>query len=427
MTFIATCVFVLLYIIRPFEIMSSWQGLPVLFIAGVVAGIFLMIDVFRGNVKLFNNGTDQMMLGFYIAIGLSHFSHLYFGGMVQSMQDFFPVFIGYFLVAHSIDSEKKLKIFFAILIFCAAFLACEGALEAKNGVSYFGVKPLKQELGLNEDGILKYDTRIKWVGPFADPNDLAMVFVVVIPILLDALLRRKILIPFSLLCLITYGLYLTDSRGGILSLLAAVFAYFVLRYRSRRGLLIFLIVAALFLSFGPSRMGDMSASEDSAYGRLEAWYSGYQMFKSAPLMGVGMGMFTELHNLTAHNSFVLVFSELGFLGAFFFVGLFYFPMLNAAQTYFQRNSQQNIQPLLAGSYNAMLSGLVGTMVSMFFLSRSYVLLPYMLVALPMSGFLLTPVAGSSQTYKRNYKNYIKIFLITASGILAVNVVIKVLL
>jgi len=221
-----------------------------------------------------------------------------------------------------------------------------------------------------------------------------------------------------------YGLYLTNSRGGILSLLAAVGAYFILRYRSRRGLVIFCIAAVLLLNFGPSRMGDMSASEASAHDRLEAWYSGYQMFKSAPLMGIGMGFFTDQYELTAHNSFVLILSELGVLGAFFFVGIFYFPIARVVQTHFQTDSQQESPPLLSGSYNAILSGLVGTIVSMFFLSRSYVLLPYILVALPMSIILLTPPV-SSHAFKSTYVDYVKILFITVFGIIAVNVFIKI--
>jgi len=426
MTFFATCILILLYFIRPFEIIHGLQGIPILFIVGVLAGIFLIIDVSKGRAKLFDNGTDKMMLGFYIAIGLSHCSHLYFGGAIQSMRDFFPVFIGYFLIAHSINSEKKLKILLAILILCAAFLACEGALEAKNGASYFGVKPFAQEVGTNEDGSPKLDYRIKWVGPFEDPNDLAMVFVAVIPILLDYLLGRKYILPTILLCLTVYGLYLTDSRGGIVALLAAICAYFIFRYRSRKGLLIFLVLAVLLLQFGPSRMESISASEESAFGRIEAWYYGIQMFMSAPLMGVGMGIFTDNYELTAHNSFVLVFSELGFLGAFFFVGMFYFPLSSVFKTHFQRNAQQEVQVILPASYNAILSGLVGTMVSMFFLSRSYVLMPYLLVALPMSILLFSPALNPNVS-KGGYSDYKKIFIITATSIIAVYLLVKVLL
>jgi len=425
MTFIVTCIFTLLYFIRPFEVIDSLKDIPMLFAVGIVAGILLLIEVASGKVKLFRNGTDQMMLGFYCAIGLSHISHAYFGGAIQSMKDFFPVFIGYFLIAHSIDSDKKMKTFIAVLIICAAFLAGEGILEASNGVSFFGVKPVSQGVETGIDGTYTIVSRIKWVGHFSDPNDLAMVFVVVVPFLMDYLLKRVSILPLCLLSLVIYGLYLTNSRGGIFSLLAAIFSYFILRYKSVKGLLIGLICILLIIGIGPSRMGNISASEESAYGRLESWYSGFQMFKRAPLMGVGKGMYTDYNELTAHNSLVLVFSELGFLGAFFFVGIFYFPIMYTYRAKFGK-VWRDLDLNISESFNAIIGSLSGIMVSMLFLSRSYVLLPYMLVALPMSLLLLNPVV-SSYSQMSNYPHYKKIFMITVAGIILVNIAIKVLL
>jgi O-antigen ligase len=425
MTFIATCIFTLLYFIRPFEIIASLKDIPILFVVGIIASMLLLADVISGKVKFFRNGTDQMMLGFYIAIGLSHISHLYFGGAQQSLKDFFPVIVGYFLIAHSIDSEKKMKMFIAVLIFCAAFLACEGILQARNGVSFFGVKPLEYAVEMSGDGSYTIESRIKWVGPFSDPNDLAMVFVVVVPFLLEYLRKRVIIVPFFLLALIIYGLYLTNSRGGMLALVVAISSYFILRYKTVKGLWIGLFLALLLVALGPSRMGNMSASEESAYGRLESWYSGFQMFKKAPIMGVGQGMYTDYNDLTAHNSLVLVFSELGFLGAFFFVGVFYFPIMYTYKAKFDK-SWQNLDLNIPESYDAIAGGLIGTMASMLFLSRSYVLLPYILVALPMSILSRTSSMGSS-IYMSNYSNYKKIFFITAFEMMTINIVIKVLL
>ena len=428
MTFIITCVFIALYYIRPFEIIESMRGIPILFIVGIVAGLFFINDIVAGRIKLFKNGTDQMMVGFYLAIGLSHVGHMYFGGASKWMQDFFPVFIGYFLVAHSINSLKRLKIFIILLICCTAFLAFEGVMEARNGVSYFGVRPLEQGIGYDDSGQRLTVSRIQWVGAFADPNDLAMAFVVVIPFLLNALFKRKYLIPLSLSALIIYGIFLTNSRGGLVALAAAVFSYFVLRFRSLKGLIFGICLAMPLFNFGPSRMGSMSASEESAYGRLEAWYAGFQMFKSSPIFGVGRGMFTDYHDLTAHNSLVLVFAELGIIGAFFFVGMFYFPLRSGYKTVFGQPGTDIGKDCL-NSYNAIWSALIGIMTSMFFLSRSYVLLPYMLIGLSMSfvgikenktEFAKASEDGMTQSMKH-------IFIITILSIVLINVMIKVLL
>lgn len=431
MSFIVTCIFTVLYFFRPFEVVNSLIGLPILFIVGVIAGVLLGFEILTGKIKLFTNGTDQMMIGLYIAIVLSHLSHSYFGGAIQSINEFFPVFISYFIIAHTINTEQKLKLFLLLLISCAAFLAFEGILEVSNGESYFGVKALEQGVGYNDDGSRIFVQRIKWVGPFADPNDLAMVFVFAVPILLDLLLKRIIFFPLITLGLILYGLYLTNSRGGMLSLLVSLFVFFVLRYKSVKGMTIGLCLGAVLMIFGPSRMGEMSASEDSAHGRLDAWYNGYQMFQSSPLFGVGKGMFTDFYTLTAHNSFVLVISELGLLGAIFFVGCFYYPLVNGYNTIFRSKSSCTDMNLLS-IHNALLSSLMGLIISMFFLSRSYVLLPYMCVALLMFFTRLVDNKVGEASYFNIAEigikhNLIKITKIVIIGIVFVYFMIKVLI
>ena len=47
------------------------------------------------------------------------------------------------------------------------------------------------------------------------------------------------------------------------------------------------------------------------------------MLKSHPLTGVGYDQYTEYHYAVAHNSFVHTFAELGLIGAYIFVGMFY--------------------------------------------------------------------------------------------------------
>jgi O-antigen ligase len=60
--------------------------------------------------------------------------------------------------------------------------------------------------------------------------------------------------------------------------------------------------------------------------RYEAWATGLGMFRHNPLFGVGARQFTEHNFLTAHNTFVLAFSELGFPGMVMFVAIVYLSM-----------------------------------------------------------------------------------------------------
>lgn len=426
MTFIVTCIFTVLYLIRPFEVISSFVHVPILFYVGIISCVLLILDTLSGKIDIFKSNTDKMMLGLYCAIGLSHLSHFYINGAIQSMKDFFPVFVGYFLIVHSINSVNKLKIFLALLVLVISFLACEGIMEARRGYSFFGVEPLYQNGGINSDGSPIILLRTKWVGPFSDPNDFAMLFIVPIPILLNYLSTRFFLIPTCLLALMLRGLYLTGSRGGFLSLVAVVSAYYILRFKSTKGLIIGLCSGFLFLMLGSGRMGNISSSESSAYGRLEAWYSGYQMFKSAPLMGVGKGMFTEYNYLTAHNSFVLIFSELGIFGSIFFFGIFYYSIVAGYQIIFKNNIIKYNDKKLLFIYYAMLSNIVAVLTAMFFLSRAYVLLPYIIVAIS------TSIVGLITDNDKNYFfyksiNYKIIVFLTFITIFIINIVIKVLL
>jgi putative inorganic carbon (HCO3(-)) transporter len=61
--------------------------------------------------------------------------------------------------------------------------------------------------------------------------------------------------------------------------------------------------------------------DESNAGRIDAWSAGLDMFRSQPLLGVGYGQFVEHHDHTAHNSFVLCFSELGLVGYFIWLAL----------------------------------------------------------------------------------------------------------
>jgi O-antigen ligase len=158
----------------------------------------------------------------------------------------------------------------------------------------------------------------------------------------------------------------------------------------------------------PSRMQELDVSEASAAGRVDSWYEGLQMFRQHPLLGVGADMYSELHSLTAHNSFVLVLAETGIVGFVLwlaFVGYCFRMMLVAVR--------QPPQALLAGETEydggdgrdagpdpeavdawfddrdmalTLLLSLCGFFTAAFFLSRSYVIVLYLLAALVVAHY-----------------------------------------
>ena len=419
MRFCIACLFMALYLIRPFEFLPSMYGVPILLVCGVL-GLFFVLFAFLNNQAQWYE-TDTFMVGFFLAILLSNASHLYFGGTLTAFQNFLPVFLGYFLIAHSITTRKNLLVFWDILTFCVCLIAIEGCFEYYKGVSYFGVEPLLQRDYV--DGVELSLVRIKWLGPFADPNDLALLLVMPIPFLF-ARFRRKKLVSLSTIALIILGIYCTNSRGGMLSLVVAVSVYFVLRYRNTKGMMLGVILGVCLIILGPSRVGEMSAGESSARGRLDAWYEGFQMFKASPFFGIGMGMFAEKYTLTAHNSFVLVMAELGLTGLYFFTGLFWIP-IKKIKFYIWDEGRGAMATDDLALLSAMAGSLAATMTAMFFLSRSYVLAPYMLIA------LITRLLSFYDAELVNLDlsgNILKeALLFTVMGILFIDIFVKILL
>jgi putative inorganic carbon (HCO3(-)) transporter len=255
-------------------------------------------------------------------------------------------------------------------------LALHGVQQSRTGIGWTGVLA-------GEDG------RIQYTGIFNDPNDLGLLFVAVLPMAVflsryGGFLGRLFWLGCALLLM--YGTYLTNSRGALLAVLI-VAGFYVWH---RRGLLTAGVLGAVGLTcmkMLSSRMQELDAGEESANGRVDAWYTGLDLFKSHPVFGVGAGNFTDYNDLTAHNSLVLVLAETGFVGYVLwlaFVGYSLWMMLvvlrskpDAASEPEQFAQWQAERPLTL----TLLLSMCGMFACAFFLSRSYMVVLYLILAL----------------------------------------------
>ena len=264
-----------------------------------------------------------------------------------------------------------------MLSVCITVIAWHGIDQSIKGIGWTGAE-------------LSQETRITYLGFLNDPNDLAMALVMVLPMILHLardlgfLLRMA---SYAAAGAVAYAVYLTNSRGSVLALGAMLFMYGILRYGVMKSVIVLPMLFAPLIALGPSRMADMSADEDSAEGRIEAWYEGVQLLIWRPLFGVGKGLFADHHGLTAHNSFVLAFAELGMIGYFFWLSnivISWIMLQRLVQTAAAADAApQDVQKWeeLRGAARTLLYGYVGGLVSAFFLSRSYVVILYLHIAL----------------------------------------------
>jgi O-Antigen ligase len=173
-------------------------------------------------------------------------------------------------------------------------------------------------------GTYSVQERVRYRGELQDPNEVSLVIIAGALSLLIGFVRRKrtplaITACLAGIALVVVTVVFSQSRGGLLSAMLVFGVYIVRRYG------LWTVIPAAALALPVLLLGGRSgeSADISTQMRYEAWATGLGIFKQHPIFGVGPGQFGEYHYLTAHNSFVLVLSELGYLGLFFFVAIIY--------------------------------------------------------------------------------------------------------
>jgi putative inorganic carbon (HCO3(-)) transporter len=372
--FVLSLLYLICTIIRPQDYMPALAGVPLLQVVLVLAFVAWLAS----RAKTLAAPQFVILPAFLVALMMSEVANHWMGGALDQLKTFGPVVIAFFVLATAIStSQRRVKLTFGVFTLCALVLAAHGVDQARYGIGWTGAT-------LVEDG------RIQYVGIFNDPNDLGLLFVAVLPMSLylamhGAFLRR--VFWFAGAALLLYGVYLTNSRGALLAVLMIGGVYVLYR----RGIVTAGILSAIGLAgmkMLSSRMQELDADESSAAGRVDAWYEGLHMFLSQPLFGVGAGNFTDHNNLTAHNSLVLVLAETGFVGFILwlaFVGYCFWMMVAVV-----RYTPVAIEGSAAGASGwpaekelalTLLLSLCGMFTAAFFLSRSYTVVLYLVMAL----------------------------------------------
>jgi hypothetical protein len=219
--------------------------------------------------------------------------------------------------------------------------------------------------------------RVRYRGVLQDPNELALAGGIGMPLAfafgqagkrsLDRRLLSVLAFALVLLCAV-----LTASRGGQLVFLAVLGAYFIHR-AGVLGLVLGGVLALPLLLLG-GRGGEDASS--STLERMDCWAEAISMWRSHPILGVGLGQFTEHHYMTAHNSYLLALAELGLPGMLVFSAILYLSAkipLAALSHMRQATSPEILEGarLTRAWAIALLAAFIGLAVGIFFLSFTY--------------------------------------------------------
>ena len=312
---ILTVVYTTLLITRPHEFVPALAESPLLFVCILAAfGVWLFTP---------DKGTElpqfRALPFFLVFVWLSLGAAGWWGGIVDALQRMVPAILLFVVISGCVRSLGELRAYSFVIIACACVLVLHGHLQVTTGEGWTG-EPL-------------IDGRITYSGIFNDPNDIGLLLVVALALSIFmarfATGRLLQLLTLAAMGWLIYGVYLTDSRGTLLAVLVVLGLEAWRAYGKTVVMVIGAVAVPVLIAF--TRLAALSADEESAENRVEAWYDGVQYLISRPLFGVGWGMFSDENaGLTAHNSLVLAMAELGMPGYVFWLA---FVMLSGVMIY----------------------------------------------------------------------------------------------
>lgn len=396
MAYAALLLYVAILFIRPQEWAPLVHGWPLEKITMALALVTWLGSITTTGWRVKAVPQNLLMLGLFAGILMSHISHTYFQATVDSFQDFGKIVLVFFLVSSLLTSPRRAKGLILVMILGGLFMAWDGITQWRTST------PLQAGMGITGTIPLIYEerVRVRSSGIFHDPNDLALILVTVLPFLITNVWRSghnlivRILsaaacVP-SVLCV-----FYTNSRGGWLALGTMLMVYVAIHARRRKlGMIIAVLVFVAIFSLGPSRLGALSSSEESAHERIIAWGEANQMLKANPLFGVGWGLFRDFteENMVAHNSFAQCWGELGMFGYFFWLALVIasfkdsWALANVTGDYPEAPEYEQLGKTAFASF-------AGFIAAAMFLSRTYVIPLYVMFGL---------VAGLRTAYEREH-------------------------
>lgn len=215
--------------------------------------------------------------------------------------------------------------------------------------------------------------RVRYRGVLQDPNELAVALTTGLALLLALWIRtgkrRWKYLAFFGIIVTAWAVKETGSRSGQLGFLGAISAFLFWRYRWKVMALLgpMAIPVLLVVAKGGSERGD---ADESSAERYEAWRTGFDIWRESPIWGVGFGQFTDYHFLTAHNTYILVLSELGLVGAFLFSMLIWIAIKTPLIAWKRYAGHPEARVAEIWSV-AMLASMVAILSGSFFLSFAY--------------------------------------------------------
>ena len=350
--------------IRPQDFMPFMLGFPVVDIIVSLTLLFGLMNLMKEK-KLIVLPQTYLIILYLFAVVISNVVNNNSDLIAERFIFFLKGAAIFFMFLSVINSKQELKRTLFFIIILTVFLAIQAIYQSKYGINFSG-----QTLTPGYDEI-----RVRWVGMWDGPNVLCLLFTIAIPFALEfvfgpySVLFRMVNLVFTFL--LSYGIYLTNSRGGFIAFVATIFFYFLFKIRDKKkGIILGLSLGLTLVMFlAPSRMSEIRG-ESSAHQRSWIWERGINLFMEKPILGIGKGQFRSEHGEVAHNNFVENMTDMGLIGLFLFIGIIYLSFKGLYIVYgILMKTKKNIKMLSLA--RCLLVSLVAYNVSTFFVTMEH--------------------------------------------------------
>ncbi len=350
------------YYIRPHGFIPGFSHFPLMFVIGGAALINMIVTegIRQRRLTLTKTPQDYLLMWFLLAVVVSHLSHLRVANALSSGFDFVHTVVFYLLITNVVTNVRRLNVVLQILGVLTLWVAIEALVVHYTGTGIGGV-------AAKEEG------RVIVLGFSSDPNYLAGAILLLLPLFFFQFVRsadvgRRLYSAFAIV-LMCYAVFLTNSRGGAVTLVVVGTLLLTRTLGLLRGVVLGVVLTAGIYFLGPSRMREINPTEPSAYGRLVSWESALGQFRANPLFGVGSGGAGKEVKLIPHDAFIHTAADLGIFGLFPWV---LFVLVCLKNVFFVvRHATGTAYGKLGLLGDALFCGCVGWLVSISFTGTPY--------------------------------------------------------
>jgi len=365
MDFVAICLSILFWLIRPQDWMSGMSGVGFMtwIMLAAIIGVAKKHDGMSLN-SFFRSPTDWLVAAYLLWIIWTTGDYF---AMAKAM---FPFAAFYYITTIALNSRERLSTFISCWVAGLSVVAVFGLSTYYN----FELAPGSAAMTAEFLGRLTLNT---WL--YNNPNSLGHGVVAVIPLAYIWLIwKRPVplrLLGFAIIWVAAECVYQTQSKGAYICGAAAVTVSLIFRKPKVVQLFTLLVIMTMgvaALKMLP-RMETLDDKEAGISGRLIIWQMAHNAMTST-FTGEGWKKFeawvdTEDYGLirkATHGSYVNVGADLGFVGLFFFVAIFY----ANGRTLFQARPDPEDE-MMERSQRALLSLTTSFAASAWMIDRAY--------------------------------------------------------